>query len=148
MMSRGSRIAALLIGLAAAFTASGSLNATERLTASVLACTPAEKAWLTTTLFMGRSIRTGGTVSDVEWLSFLSAEIIPRFPKGFTVTDAQGFWRGDNGGTKVERTKMLIVAHPPDEKTEALFDEIIAAYKTRFKQDSVLKTVARTCIRF
>ena len=46
------------------------------------------------------------------------------------------------------RTKMLIIAHAPDGKTEALFDEIIDAYKARFKQDSVLKTVARTCIRF
>ncbi|MEM7427053.1 MAG: DUF3574 domain-containing protein [Pseudomonadota bacterium] len=105
-------------------------------------------SWLTTTIFFGRSIASGGTVSDLDWLSFLSAEIVPRFPDGFTVTDAQGFWRGPDGDTKVERSKMLIVAHAPGQANETLFDEIIDAYKTRFKQKSVLKTVSDTCVRF
>ncbi len=113
-----------------------------------LTCKPDEKAWLTTTLFFGRSIKAGGTVSDLDWLSFLSAQIVPRFPDGFTVADAQGFWRGADGGTKVERSKMLIIAHPPGDSVESRFDEIIDAYKKRFSQNSVLKTVASTCIRF
>ena len=139
--------AATLIG-ALAVSPAASVSAAERTQAATLVCQSGEQDWLTTTLFFGRSIQSGGTVSDVEWLSFLSAEIIPRFPDGFTVSDAQGFWRGSTGDTKVERTKMLIVAHPPKGAAEELFDEIIDAYKERFKQKSVLKTVARTCVRF
>ena len=139
--------AGVVTSLLAAITLT-SLSAAERPQAAALVCKADEQAWFTTTLFFGRSIQSGGTVSDVEWLAFLSAEIIPRFPDGFTVSDAQGFWRGSAGDTKVERSKMLIVAHPPKGEAEALFDEIIDAYKERFKQKSVLKTVARTCIRF
>lgn len=123
-------------------------HSAERPAVHGLVCKPDEQAWLTTTLFFGRSIKSGGTVSDLDWLSFLSAEIIPRFPDGFTVTDAKGYWRGREGETKVERSKMLIVAHTPGAAEEKKFDEIIEAYKERFNQNSVLKTVASTCIRF
>ncbi|NNF77265.1 MAG: DUF3574 domain-containing protein [Rhizobiales bacterium] len=54
-------------------------------------CRAGEDAWLSTSLFFGRNISDGGTVSDADWLGFVETEIALRFPGGFTVIDGNGF---------------------------------------------------------
>ena len=98
-------------------------------------------------LLFGRS-----NVSDFNWDRFLAAEVTPRFPDGLTVYDARGQWR--NPQTKTisrERTKVVMIAMPPDagnEADEAKLQEIIEAYKTRFKQQSVGLIVRPSCVSF
>ncbi|MCP5082613.1 MAG: DUF3574 domain-containing protein [Alphaproteobacteria bacterium] len=113
-----------------------------------LVCRAGEDAWLSTSLFFGRSISGGGMVSDTDWIGFVEAEITPRFPAGFTVIDANGFWRTSDGGLGREQSKVLIVLHPQKPTRNKAFEEIISVYKTRFRQRSVLKSVSAACVKF
>lgn len=113
-----------------------------------VACSAGEEAWLSTSLFFGRSISDGGAVSDAEWLGFVEAEIAPRFPAGFTVLDGNGFWRKADGTLGQEASKVLVVLHAPSPSQGPAFEAIIAAYKSQFRQKSVLKSVSAACIKF
>ena len=113
-----------------------------------LQCQGALKPWVVAELLFGR---TG--VSEARWARFLAAEVTPRFPDGLTVYDARGQWRNPQSGTiSRERTKVVMIAMPPDAgngaKNEAKLQEIIAAYKTRFKQQSVGLIVRPSCVSF
>jgi hypothetical protein len=129
-------IAAALIGLIALTVAAAAQPA--------LQCTGSQKPWMVAELLFGR-----GNVSDFNWDRFLSAEVTPRFPDGLTVYDARGQWR--NPQTKAisrERTKVVMIAMPPDAGNEAKLQEIIAAYKTRFRQQSVGLILRPSCVSF
>jgi hypothetical protein len=122
-----------LIALTAASTAQPALQ-----------CTGNQKAWLVAELLFGRS-----NVSDLNWDRFLSAEVTPRFPDGLTVYDARGQWR--NPHTRAisrERTKVVMIAMPPDAGNEARLQEVIEAYKSRFKQQSVGLIIRPSCVSF
>jgi hypothetical protein len=113
-----------------------------------LQCTGNQKPWMVAELLFGRS-----NVSDFNWDRFLTAEVTPRFPDGLTVYDARGQWR--NPQTKAisrERTKVVMIAMPPDAgneaKNETRLQEIIAAYKTRFRQQSVGLILRPSCVSF
>jgi hypothetical protein len=109
-----------------------------------LQCTGAQKPWMVAELLFGRS-----NVSDFNWDRFLSAEVTPRFPDGLTVYDARGQWRNPHTGTiSRERTKVVMIAMPPDPGNEARLQEIVAAYKTRFKQQSVGLILRQSCVSF
>jgi hypothetical protein len=109
-----------------------------------LQCTGSQKPWIVAELLFGR-----GNVSDSNWDRFLAAEVTPRFPDGLTVYDARGQWR--NPQTKTisrERTKVVMIAMPPDAGNEAKLQEVIEAYKTRFKQQSVGLIIRPSCVSF
>lgn len=89
-------------------------------------------------LYFGRSVPDGGSVSDAEW---------PRFPDGLTVEDASGQWKG-NAGVVREGAKHLIVMLAGTPGDRAKLDAIRAAYRTRFRQDSVLVFETRGCGAF
>jgi hypothetical protein len=95
-------------------------------------------------LLFGRS-----RVSEASFARFLAAEVTPRFPDGFTVLDARGQWRAP-GGAKIsrERSKVLIIAIPPDAKNDERLSQIIEAYKSRFRQQSVGLIVRPACVSF
>ena len=63
-------------------------------------------------LFFGGNIGAPGGVSETAWRAFLNAEVTPRFPEGFTVTDAYGQWRNGQGVIEAERSKHFIVIVP------------------------------------
>jgi len=81
-------------------------------------------------LFFGRT-----RVSEASWTRFLATEITPRFPDGLTVLEAKGQWR--NPTTKAiarERSTVVTIAMPPARTNDARLQQIVEAYKTRFKQ--------------
>ena len=88
-------------------------------------------------------------VSEASWARFLAAEVTPRFPDGFTVIDAKGQWRAP-GGEKIsrERSKVLMIAMPPGADNDDRLQQIIDAYKTRFRQQSVGLIVRPACVSF
>lgn len=120
---------------------------------NALVCQSDEEAWLSTTLFFGRSIsRPGGEdgeVSDEQWNSFRDLHITPRLADGYTLIDGNGHWKkSDTGALKQEKTKILIVVHPRDPHFQKKLSEIMESYKTTFSQQSVLRSVSSACIKF
>ena len=105
--------------------------------------------WVEYQLFMGRSGPDGDIVDDADWDAFLSNTVTPRFPDGLTVLDADGQWRGSDEKIQKESSKVLIIFVPKDdEDAEDLIEQISTEYKSRFEQESVLKTVGKTCLAF
>ena len=103
-----------MTGLAAALLGLIALTAAAAAQPS-LQCTGAQKPWMVAELLFGR-----GNVSDFNWDRFLAAEVTPRFPDGLTVYDARGQWRNPQSGTiSRERTKVVMIAMPPDAGNEA-----------------------------
>ena len=94
-----------------------------------------------TELYFGRSIPSGGTVSDDEWEKFLLDVVTDRFPSGFTVLDARGQYKQVNNEVIKEPTKILIFFYPPSARASSRrkVEEIRRAYVKQFKQESVLR---------
>ena len=105
--------------------------------------------WIEYQLFMGRGGPDGEIVDDAKWETFLTDTVTPRFPDGLTVLDDQGQWRGSDGEVQRESSKVLLLLAPSDDDAAGdLIDEVSAEYKRQFDQESVLKTVNKTCVAF
>jgi hypothetical protein len=87
-------------------------------------------------------------VSESDWESFLSDVITPRFPAGLSVLRAQGQWRDKNSIIQREDSFILDLLHPDDAKSEQSVQEIMTAYKTRFKQEAVLRVRDSVQVQF
>lgn len=83
-----------------------------------------------------------GIVSDEEWRAFVDEVITPRFP-GFTEIRAEGHWKGQR-----EPTRIVQIIHPPRPTHDRHINEIIATYKQRFNQESVLLVRSRALAIF
>ena len=99
-------------------------------------------------LILGRNISGGGFVSDADWARFVDTEVTPRFPNGLSVFDAQGQWRGPDGVLVREPSKMILIVVKDAKDDAAKVEAIRTAYKTRFKQQSVLLIEHRECVSF
>jgi hypothetical protein len=101
----------------------------------------ASETFVRTELFFGVDRLDGPVITEEEWNRFLDEEITPRFPDGLTLLTGIGQFRNSNGKIVQERSKFLILLYPlptwksSDEKIE----EIRAAYKRIFKQQSVMR---------
>ena len=133
------RLLTAAIGLLALIAATLAANSQ-----SSLQCSGAQKSWIVADLLFGRT-----RVSDTNWTRFLAAEVTPRFPDGLTVMDASGQWRAP-GGNKIakERSTVVMIAMPPGADNESRLQQIIEAYKTRFKQQSVGLILRPACVSF
>lgn len=67
--------------------------------------------------------------------------ICTRFPDGFTVLDAYGQYKDSKGKTIKEKTKVLVVVHKDDKKSD--LDKICEEYKKAFAQEFVFRTNSR-----
>ena len=92
-------------------------------------------------LYFGRSIGDTAVVSDSAWARFLREVVTPRFPDGLTVWDARGQWQGPDGKVMREGTFVLELVHVLDRSGETRVEAVIAEYKRRFAQQSVLRVV-------
>ena len=99
-------------------------------------------------LSFGSDIYEVGTVSEEDWQQFLGEVVTPRFPEGFTVLSGYGQYMMKNGEIVKEQSWTIIVHLPAltIEKDRAI-EEIIAAYKQRFKQESVLRATSKARVR-
>jgi hypothetical protein len=109
-------------------------------------CPPGLEPVTTADLYFGRNVGAQEGVTDADWQRFVETDIAPRFPDGFTISDAVGAWQGNDGKPVRERTKRLsIVLKGGDQpKLEALR----AVYKARFRQDSVMLVETAGCAGF
>jgi hypothetical protein len=111
------------------------------------ACSPAGAAYTRTTLYFGLS-HPYGSVSETQWRAFLREQVTPRFPDGLTVWEANGQWRRDDGKIAHERAKILLLVHEDSAAIRPALEAIIASYKQRFYQQSVLWESASVCAAF
>lgn len=90
-------------------------------------------------LFCGLTIPGGGVVSEAEWRAFLAEEVTPRFRDGFTIWLAEGQWRAPDGQIVREPSLVIEIIHRPDMRVEQDIVAVAEAYKTRFRQDAVMR---------
>lgn len=86
-----------------------------------------------------------GHVTTEEWARFLSEVVTPRFPEGLSVWQASGQWRSASEEAIREPSYVLSLVHPDDTASSKAVQEIIASYKTRFRQEAVLRVKTSVC---
>ena len=129
------------------FTTLASVNALPA-QANAMPCPDGTELFTEYRLFFGRSRGNMEVVTDAAWREFLANEVTPRFPDGLTVLDGSGQWR-DGVGTMVrERTKVVIILAKPGGDGMQRTDEIAAAYRRAFGQESVLRVITAACVSF
>jgi hypothetical protein len=112
------------------------------------ACAPAIRSSglqpvVTERLYFGRNVAQTLGVTDSAWSVFVTDVLSARLPNGFTFWAAEGEWRGADGRSTHEPSFVLEVVHPAGSvATEASILAIIAEYKRRFSQESVLRVVS------
>jgi hypothetical protein len=106
------------------------------------------KPWQRTELYFGLSKPDGSLISDAEYQRFLDTEVTPRFADGFTVLNGNGQFRGANGEIVRERSRAVLLFYAADEAKAAAVEEIRAAYKKQFQQESVMRVDAPSCVGF
>jgi hypothetical protein len=90
----------------------------------------------------------GPPITEEEWASFLDAEVTPRFPAGLTTLRGPGQWRGSDGRLAKEQTHILVIWHEPSRRADADIEAIRSAYKSRFRQESVMRVDSVSCVSF
>jgi hypothetical protein len=108
-------------------------------------CGASAAAQLRTTLYFGLA-RPKGSVSELDWQIFLRDDVTARFPEGLTVWDANGQWRRSDGQIDHERSKVLLLVHPDTATASASVQAVIARYRQKFDQESVLWETAHVCV--
>lgn len=100
-------------------------------------------------LIFGLDIKGGVRISEKEWRLFLEREVTPRFPDGLTAFDAYGQWKvpGDGRIARLD-SKVLLIWYAPSEKAEIDIQAIREAYKTRYRQISVMRVDSADCVSF
>jgi Uma2 family endonuclease len=93
-------------------------------------------------LYFGRNSGDSLVVTDSAWSSFLAEVVTPRFPNGFTAWPAQGQWRGADGVLEREPSFVVELVHPDRADFDRALTEVVAEYKRRFRQQSVLRVRA------
>ena len=97
-------------------------------------------------LYFGR-VHAAGVVSQAEWEQFLADVVTPRFPEGLTVWAADGQWRdGARRVTIREPTFVLELVHVHGASRDSDLKAVVAAYKQRFAQQSVLWVRGRVTV--
>lgn len=108
-------------------------------------CGTSSAAQLRTTLYFGLA-RPTGSVSELEWQMFLRDEVTARFPEGLTVWEASGQWRRTDGQIEHEGSKVLLLVHPDTAVARSPVQAVIARYRQKFDQESVLWETAQVCV--
>lgn len=108
------------------------------------ACPVGQSELRTAQLFL--SAKPPAKISDNDIRKFVDAEVTPRFPDGVTVVDGGGQWRGDENRMIREAAKVVMIVLPETGDPVAKVEQVRAAYRARFKQDSVILLPPPACV--
>lgn len=114
---------------------------------ALAACAPALQSHglqpvVTERLYFGRTIANTREVTDSAWAVFVREIVSASLPTGFTYWTAEGEWRGSDGRPVREPSFVLEVVHAErSASADSAIVAIIAEYKRRFNQESVLRVV-------
>ena len=110
---------------------------------------PSGQAYLQTAqLYFGRNIGGQPGVSEAEFRKFVDDELTPRFPDGLTVLDGGGQWRGKQDVLVREASKVVLIVLPKGRDAGGKVEAARSAYKTRFRQESVMVITQGSCVSF
>lgn len=93
-------------------------------------------------LYFGRHIGDTAVVSDSAWNVFVKSVLTPAFPEGATVWAAAGQWRAPNGDLVREPSFIVELVHLATPDAEDRVQRVMADYKRRFAQQSVMRLVS------
>lgn len=110
-------------------------------------CAPGAESNIHDVLYFGLAT-PDGAVSAQDWSDFLTHSVTPRFPDGLTSWPASGQWRSADGTLLHEDSRVLNLIHADDPASERAIEALIADYKTRFKQEAVLRVRTAACVSF
>ena len=108
------------------------------------------ETWNRTELYFGSSKPDGSVVSEKKFQRFVDEEVTPRFPDGLTVLTGNGQFKNSAGVILKERSMVLILLYPlePNDSSSMKIEEIRAAYKSAFQQESVLRVDSLASVSF
>ena len=109
-----------------------------------LACPVGQSELRTAQIFLGAQAAT--KVSETEIRKFVDAEVTPRFPNGVTVVDGGGQWKGADNRMIREAAKVVLIVLPEKGDPHTQVEAVRSAYRTRFKQDSVVILPPPACV--
>lgn len=110
---------------------------------------PAAMIWQRTELYFGSAKPDGTVVTEAEFMQFIDDTVTPRFPDGLTVLTGYGQFRNSAGVIVKERSMELILLYPPSMRdANRKIEEIRAAYKQAFQQESVLRVDSLAAVSF
>lgn len=101
-----------------------------------------------TELVFGLSKSNGAIITEKEFQRFIDQEVTPLFPNGLTLLTASGQFKDSNAKVIKEESKLLMLLYPFDGESNRRIEQIRAAYRSTFQQESVLRTDARSCVSF
>ena len=102
---------------------------------------PPSQPVVTERIYFGRNIGDTLGVTDSLWSVFVREVVSARLPAGYTFWPASGGWRDSTGHVTREPGFVLEVVHPPSASSDSAIVALIAEYKRRFQQQSVLRVV-------
>jgi hypothetical protein len=105
-------------------------------------------SWTRTELFFGSSTPGGGAVTEQQFKTFVDREVTPRFPQGLTLLSGYGQFRDSHGFLQQERSMLLILVYPRSSDTSSKIEQIRDAYKSEFRQESVLRIDSGASVAF
>ena len=108
------------------------------------ACPAGQSQLRTAQLFL--SAKPPAKITDADIRKFVDAEVTPRFPDGVTVVDGGGQWRGDENRLIREAAKVVMIVLPEKGDPAGKVEAVRAAYRAKFRQDSVVVMPPPTCV--
>jgi len=111
-------------------------------------CVAPARPMLRAELMFGRTIGGHLGVTEARWTEFVVRELTPRFPDGLSVFDVRGQWRTPGGIVVREPSKIVLIVAANDAAARTRLDEVAAAYKQRFRQQSVGIVTSSVCAVF
>ena len=111
-------------------------------------CPVGQESLRTAQLFFGQNIGGKPGVSEPDFRKFVDDELTPRFPDGLTILNGGGQWRGSENQLIREASKVVVIVLPAKGGATKRIDAARAAYKQRFKQESVLLVTQASCVSF
>ncbi|MFM9851029.1 MAG: DUF3574 domain-containing protein [Hyphomicrobiaceae bacterium] len=112
------------------------------------ACNPPSQIMSRLELLFGMKKQDGIDVAEDEWRAFLDAEVTPRFPDGLTVLTGYGQWRATSGRVVSETSRVLLIWLKPSVGNNDKIEAIRMAWKSQYKQESVMRVDDTSCVSF
>ncbi|OQW31583.1 MAG: hypothetical protein A4E19_08195 [Nitrospira sp. SG-bin1] len=114
---------------------------------NIMPCKGDEQRAVQELLYFGTETPSGRVTSEA-WEKFLGEIVTPRFPEGLSAWRASGQWRSASGEVIREPSYVLSLVHPDDAALGKAVQEIVESYKTRFRQEAVLRVTSSACKSF
>jgi hypothetical protein len=101
----------------------------------------AARDWQETDLYFAIGRMGDNAAGETAWRHFTAAEVIPRFPDGFTIVPAVGTWRADASGSAPELdSRVLVILHPPTREANERIEAIRRTWREQTGAQSVLRS--------